>query len=211
MRKERIVDYLYKVKNIDNNLTTQGIENSLFNKESLQDLVPDFDTSRKEINENNLYLCTIPEDYNSDHIESGQYIGIDVGYVSEDPAFDHLIGQVPRSVYEKAHVIQPLIKIENTNIDYTQADMINDIKVGTGISDVKIKDKLSLMSNNLITHLEIVDKHYFDSSIEETLLKYYELKNPDYYLKHFLKLKELVGDSRMIYCPLLLKCIKVID
>ncbi|AKA61358.1 hypothetical protein BH792_gp108 [Staphylococcus phage Stau2] len=211
MRKERIVDYLYNVKSIDNNLTIQGIENSLFNKESLQDLVPDFDTSSREINESNLYLCTIPEDYNSDHVESGQYIGIDVGYVSEDPAFDHLIGQVPRSVYEKAHVMQPLIKIENTDIDYTQADMINDIKVGTSISDVKIKNKLSLVSNNLITHLEIVDKYYFDSSIEETLLKYYELKNPDYYLKHFLKLKELVGDNRMIYCPLLLKCIKVID
>ncbi|BCK59857.1 hypothetical protein [Staphylococcus phage vB_SauH_DELF3] len=211
MRKARNVEKMYNVKNYDNTFSIEGIANELFNKESLQDLVPDFDTSSKASGESNLLLMTEPEDLTSDQRESGRNTCIDVGYVSEDTAFDHRIGQVCRRRYEKAHVMQPLMSSENTDIDLPQADMINVIKGGTSISDQKIVDKLSLMSNNLIKYLEIVDLVYFDSSMETALLKFYELKSPGYYLRHFPDLKENVEDNRISDCPPLLKCIKVIN
>ncbi|UYD72276.1 hypothetical protein [Staphylococcus phage LJT-1] len=117
---------------------------------------------------------------------------------------------MPRNLYETSHVLKPLVRINNTNLEYQQHELLEDIKDDKKIYDVELED-LRLVTGEEISHLEIVDSKFFESRINEILDRYTELTDSDDLLIYYSKLRELVGSDKMIYCSLLDKCVKIID
>lgn len=190
--------------------TLNELKENLLDAQGLKDVVADFPTSKDLYEPNKLYICTIPKGYSSNEVQPGQYIGVSTGLLSESEDFSHLRGQMPRNLYETSHVLKPLIRINNTNIEYQQHELLEDIKDDKKIYDVELED-LRLATGEEVSYLEIVDSKFFESRINEVLDRYTELTDSDDLLKYYSKLRELVGSDKMIYCSLLDKCVKIID
>ncbi|AFV50857.1 hypothetical protein F867_gp177 [Staphylococcus phage JD007] len=190
--------------------TLNELKENLLDAQGLKDVVADFPVSKDLYEPNKLYICTIPKGYQSTEVQPGQYIGVSTGLLSESEDFSHLRGQMPRNLYETSHVLKPLIRINNTNIEYQQHELLEDIKDDKKIYDVELED-LRLATGEEVSHLEIVDNKFFESRINEVLDRYTELTDSDDLLKYYSKLRELVGSDKMIYCSLLDKCVKIID
>ncbi|BAO47194.1 hypothetical protein CF75_gp147 [Staphylococcus phage phiSA12] len=190
--------------------TLNELKENLLDAQGLKDVVADFPASKDLYEPNKLYICTIPKGYQSTEVQPGQYIGISTGLLSESEDFSHLRGQMPRNLYETSHVLKPLIRINNTNIEYQQHELLEDIKDDKKIYDVELED-LRLATGEEVSHLEIVDNKFFESRINEVLDRYTELTDSDDLLKYYSKLRELVGSDKMIYCSLLDKCVKIIN
>ncbi|AUV56936.1 hypothetical protein LM12_0067 [Staphylococcus phage vB_SauM_LM12] len=190
--------------------TLNELKENLLDAQGLKDVVDDFPTSKDLYEPNKLYICTIPKGYSSKELQPGQYIGVSTGLLSESEDFSHLRGQMPRNLYETSHVLKPLIRINNTNIEYQQHELLEDIKDDKKIYDVELED-LRLATGEEVSYLEIVDSKFFESRINEVLDRYTELTDSDDLLKYYSKLRELVGSDKMIYCSLLDKCVKIID
>ena len=190
--------------------TLDELKENLLDAQGLKDVVENFPTSKPLYEPDKLYICTIPKGYQSTEVQPGQYIGISTGLLSESEDFSHLRGQMPRNLYETSHVLKPLIRINNTNIEYQQHELLEDIKDDKKIYDVELED-LRLATGEEVSHLEIVDNKFFESRINEVLDRYTELTDSDDLLKYYSKLRELVGSDKMIYCSLLDKCVKIIN
>lgn len=190
--------------------TLNELKESLLDAQGLKDVVYNFPASKPIYEPNKLYICTIPKGYHSTEVQPGQYIGISTGLLSESEDFSHLKGQMPRNLYETSHVLKPLVRINNTNIEYQQHELLEDIKDDKKVHDVELKD-LRLVTGEEISYLEIVDSKFFEGCINEILDRYTELTDSNDLLIYYNKLRELVGNGRMIYCPLLNKCVKVVD
>ncbi|WRW34299.1 hypothetical protein CF7_0082 [Staphylococcus phage CF7] len=190
--------------------TLDELKENLLDAQGLKDVVDNFPTSKPIYEPNKLYICTIPKGYRSKEVQPGQYIGISTGLLSESEEFDHLRGQMPRNLYETSHVLKPLIRIDNTSIEYQQHELLEDIKDDKKVYDAELEE-LRLATGEEISYLEIVDSKFFESRINEVLDFYHELTDSDNLIKYYSKLRELVGNDRMIYCPLLNKCVKIIE
>ena len=190
--------------------TLNELKENLLDAQGLKDVVDNFPASKPLYETDKLYICTIPKGYRSKEVQPGQYIGISTGLLSESEEFDQLRGQMPRNLYETSHVLKPLVRINNTSIEYQQHELLEDIKDDKKIYDVELED-LRLVTGEEISHLEIVDSKFFESRINEILDRYTELTDSDYLLIYYSKLRELVGSDKMIYCSLLDKCVKIID
>ena len=189
--------------------TLDELKENLLDAQGLKDVVENFPTSKPLYEPDKLYICTIPKGYSSE-VQAGQYIGISTGLLSESEEFDHLRGKMPRNLYETSHVLKPLVRINNTNIEYQQHELLEDIKDDKQVHDVELED-LRLATGEEVSHLEIVDNKFFESRINEVLDFYHELTDSDNLIEYYSKLRELVGNDRMIYCSLLDKCVKIID
>ncbi len=190
--------------------TLDELKENLLDAQGLKDVVDNFPASKPVYEPNKLYICTIPKGYRSKEVQPGQYIGISTGLLSESEDFNHLRGQMPRNLYETSHVLKPLIRIDNTSIEYQQHELLEDIKDDKKVYDAELED-LRLVTGEAISYLEIVDGKFFESRINEVLDFYHELTDSDDLLEYYNKLRELVGNDRMIYCSLLDKCVKIID
>lgn len=190
--------------------TLDELKENLLDAQGLKDVVDNFPASKPLYEANKLYICTIPKGYRSKEVQPGQYIGVSTGLLSESEEFDHLRGQMPRNLYETSHVLKPLVRINNTSIEYQQHELLEDIKEDKNVYDVELED-LRLVTGEEISYLEIVDSKFFETRINEVLDFYQELTDSDDLLKYYSKLRELVGNSRMIYCPLLNKCVRIIE
>ncbi|BDA82454.1 hypothetical protein [Staphylococcus phage vB_SsapH-Golestan-105-M] len=190
--------------------TLDELKENLLDAQGLKDVVDNFPASEPIYEPNKLYICTIPKGYRSKEVQPGQYIGISTGLLSESEDFNHLRGQMPRNLYETSHVLKPLIRIDNTSIEYQQHELLEDIKDDKKVYDAELED-LRLVTGEAISYLEIVDGKFFESRINEVLDFYHELTDSDDLLEYYNKLRELVGNDRMIYCSLLDKCVKIID
>src|SRR5699024_4704517 len=189
--------------------TLDELKENLLDAQGLKDVVDNFPASKPLYEPDKLYICTIPKGYSSE-VQAGQYIGVSIGLLSESEEFDHLRGKMPRNLYETSHVLKPLVRINNTNIEYQQHELLEDIKNDKQVHDVELED-LRLVTGEEISHLEIVDNKFFESRINEVLDFYHELTDSDNLIEYYSKLRELVGNDRMIYCSLLDKCVKIID
>ena len=189
--------------------TLDELKENLLDAQGLKDVVDNFPASKPLYEPDKLYICTIPKGYSSE-VQAGQYIGISTGLLSESEEFDHLRGKMPRNLYETSHVLKPLVRINNTNIEYQQHELLEDIKDDKQVHDVELED-LRLATGEEVSHLEIVDNKFFESRINEVLDFYHELTDSDNLIEYYSKLRELVGNSRMIYCPLLNKCVRIIE
>ena len=189
--------------------TLDELKENLLDAQGLKDVVDNFPASKPLYEPDKLYICTIPKGYSSE-VQVGQYIGISTGLLSESEEFDHLRGKMPRNLYETSHVLKPLVRINNTNIEYQQHELLEDIKDDKQVHDVELED-LRLVTGEEISHLEIVDNKFFEKRINEVLDFYHELTDSDNLIEYYSKLRELVGNDRMIYCSLLDKCVKIID
>lgn len=189
--------------------TLDELKENLLDAQGLKDVVDNFPASKPLYEPNKLYICTIPKGYSSE-VQAGQYIGVSIGLLSESEEFDHLRGKMPRNLYETSHVLKPLVRINNTNIEYQQHELLEDIKDDKQVHDVELED-LRLVTGEEISHLEIVDNKFFEKRINEVLDFYHELTDSDNLIEYYSKLRELVGNDRMIYCSLLDKCVKIID
>ena len=190
--------------------TLDELKENLLDAQGLKDVVDNFPASKPLYEANKLYICTIPKGYRSKEVQPGQYIGVSTGLLSESEEFDHLRGQMPRNLYETSHVLKLLVRINNTSIEYQQHELLEDIKEDKNVYDAELED-LRLVTGEEISYLEIVDNKFFDSRINEVLDFYHELTDSDDLIKYYSKLRELVGNDRMIYCPLLNKCVKIIE
>lgn len=190
--------------------TLDELKENLLDAQGLKDVVDNFPASKPLYETDKLYICTIPKGYRSKEVQPGQYIGISTGLLSESEEFDQLRGQMPRNIYETSHVLKPLVRINNTSIEYQQHELLEDIKEDKNVCDVELED-LRLVTGEEISYLEIVDNKFFESRINEVLDFYHELTDSDDLIKYYSKLRELVGNDRMIYCPLLNKCVKIIE
>lgn len=190
--------------------TLDELKENLLDAQGLKDVVDNFPASKPVYEPNKLYICTIPKGYRSKEVQPGQYIGISTGLLSESEDFNHLRGQMPRNLYEISHVLKPLVRIDNTNIEYQQHELLEDIKDDKKVYDAELEE-LRLATGEEISYLEIVDSKFFESRINEVLDFYHELTDSDDLLEYYNKLRELVGNDRMIYCPLLNKCVKIIE
>ncbi|ARM69439.1 hypothetical protein vBSauS24_84 [Staphylococcus phage vB_Sau_S24] len=190
--------------------TLDELKENLLDAQGLKDVVDNFPASKPIYETNKLYICTIPKGYRSKEVQPGQYIGISIGLLSESEEFDHLRGQMPRNLYETSHVLKPLVRINNTSIEYQQHELLEDIKDDKKVYDAELEE-LRLVTGEEISYLEIVDSKFFESRINEVLDFYHELTDSDNLIKYYSKLRELVGNDRMIYCPLLNKCVKIIE
>lgn len=189
--------------------TLDELKENLLDAQGLKDVVDNFPASKPLYEPDKLYICTIPKGYSSE-VQAGQYIGVSIGLLSESEEFDHLRGKMPRNLYETSHVLKPLVRINNTNIEYQQHELLEDIKNDKQVHDVELED-LRLVTGEEISHLEIVDNKFFEKRINEVLDFYHELTDSDNLIEYYNKLRELVGNDRMIYCSLLDKCVKIID
>ncbi len=189
--------------------TLEELKENLLDAQGLKDVVENFPASKSLYEPNKLYVCTIPKGYSSE-VQAGQYIGVSIGLLSEEEGFDHLRGKMPRKLYERSHVLKPLVKINNTNVDYQQHELLEDIKEDKNVQDVELED-LRLVTGEEVSYLEIVDSKFFETRINEVLDFYHELTDSDNLLKYYSKLLELTGNGRMIYCPLLNKCVRIIE
>ena len=189
--------------------TLDELKENLLDAQGLKDVVENFPTSKPLYEPDKLYICTIPKGYSSE-VQAGQYIGVSIGLLSEEEGFDHLRGKMPRNLYETSHVLKPLVRINNTSIEYQQHELLEDIKEDKNVYDVELED-LRLVTGEEISHLEIVDSKFFERRINEVLDFYHELTDSDNLIEYYSKLRELVGNDRMIYCSLLDKCVKIID
>ncbi|XWX29695.1 hypothetical protein WOJGOHIN_CDS0111 [Staphylococcus phage PG-2021_87] len=189
--------------------TLDELKENLLDAQGLKDVVDNFPASKPLYEPDKLYICTIPKGYSSE-VQAGQYIGVSIGLLSESEEFDHLRGKMPRNLYETSHVLKPLVRINNTNIEYQQHELLEDIKNDKQVHDVELED-LRLVTGEEISHLEIVDNKFFEKRINEVLDFYHELTDSDNLIEYYSKLRELVGNDRMIYCSLLDKCVKIID
>ena len=189
--------------------TLDELKENLLDAQGLKDVVENFPTSKPLYEPDKLYICTIPKGYSSE-VQAGQYIGVSIGLLSESEEFDHLRGKMPRNLYETSHVLKPLVRINNTSIEYQQHELLEDIKEDKNVYDVELED-LRLVTGEEISHLEIVDSKFFERRINEVLDFYHELTDSDNLIEYYSKLRELVGNDRMIYCSLLDKCVKIID
>lgn len=193
----------------ENLYTLDELKENLLDAQGLKDVVDNFPASKPLYEPDKLYICTIPKGYSSE-VQAGQYIGVSIGLLSESEEFDHLRGKMPRNLYETSHVLKPLVRINNTNIEYQQHELLEDIKNDKQVHDVELED-LRLVTGEEISHLEIVDNKFFEKRINEVLDFYHELTDSDNLIEYYNKLRELVGNDRMIYCSLLDKCVKIID
>ncbi len=189
--------------------TLDELKENLLDAQGLKDVVENFPASKSLYEPNKLYVCTIPKGYSSE-VQAGQYIGVSIGLLSEEEGFDHLRGKMPRKLYERSHVLKPLVKVSNTNVDYQQHELLEDIKEDKNVQDVELED-LRLVTGEEVSYLEIVDSKFFDTRINEVLDFYHELTDSVDLLKYYSKLRELTGNGRMIYCPLLNKCVRIIE
>ena len=189
--------------------TLDELKENLLDAQGLKDVVDNFPASKPLYEPDKLYICTIPKGYSSE-VQAGQYIGVSIGLLSESEEFDHLRGKMPRNLYETSHVLKPLVRINNTSIEYQQHELLEDIKEDKNVYDVELED-LRLVTGEEISHLEIVDNKFFENRINEVLDFYHELTDSDNLIEYYSKLRELVGNDRMIYCSLLDKCVKIID
>ena len=189
--------------------TLDELKENLLDAQGLKDVVDNFPASKPLYEPDKLYICTIPKGYSSE-VQAGQYIGVSIGLLSESEEFDHLRGKMPRNLYETSHVLKPLVRINNTNIEYQQHELLEDIKDDKQVHDVELED-LRLVTGEEISHLEIVDNKNKKKRINEVLDFYHELTDSDNLIEYYSKLRELVGNDRMIYCSLLDKCVKIID
>ncbi|ANH50444.1 hypothetical protein [Staphylococcus phage pSco-10] len=189
--------------------TLDELKENLLDAQGLKDVVDNFPASKPLYEPDKLYICTIPKGYSSE-VQAGQYIGVSIGLLSESEEFDHLRGKMPRNLYETSHVLKPLVRINNTSIEYQQHELLEDIKDDKQVHDVELED-LRLVTGEEISHLEIVDNKFFEKRINEVLDFYHELTDSDNLIEYYSKLRELVGNDRMIYCSLLDKCVKIID
>ncbi|UXR08270.1 hypothetical protein [Staphylococcus phage vB_ScaM-V1SC04] len=190
--------------------TLNELKESLLDAQGLKDVVDNFPASKPIYEPNKLYICTIPKGYHSTEVQPGQYIGVSTGLLSESEDFSHLKGQMSRNLYETSHVLKPLVRINNTNIEYQQHELLEDIKDDKKVHDVELED-LRLVTGEEISHLEIVDNKFFEKRINEVLDLYQELTDSDNLIEHYSRLRELIGNDKMIYCSLLDKCVKIID
>uniref|UniRef100_A0AAU6MX94 Uncharacterized protein n=1 Tax=Staphylococcus phage 184DA TaxID=3110532 RepID=A0AAU6MX94_9CAUD len=190
--------------------TLNELKENLLDAQGLKDVVDNFPASKPLYKPDKLYICTIPKGYRSKEVQPGQYIGISTGLLSESEEFNHLRGQMPRNLYETSHVLKPLVRINNTSIEYQQHELLEDIKEDKNVYDVELED-LRLATGEEVSYLEIVDSKFFETRINEVLDCYTELTDSDDLLKYYSKLRELVGNGRMIYCPLLNKCVRIIE
>lgn len=189
--------------------TLDELKENLLDAQGLKDVVDNFPASKPLYGPDKLYICTIPKGYSSE-VQAGQYIGVSIGLLSESEEFDHLRGKMPRNLYETSHVLKPLVRINNTSIEYQQHELLEDIKEDKNVYDVELED-LRLVTGEEISHLEIVDSKFFERRINEVLDFYHELTDSDNLIEYYSKLRELVGNDRMIYCSLLDKCVKTIE
>lgn len=189
--------------------TLDELKENLLDAQGLKDVVDNFPASKPLYEPDKLYICTIPKGYSSE-VQAGQYIGVSIGLLSESEEFDHLRGKMPRNLYETSHVLKPLVRINNTNLEYQQHELLEDIKDDKKVHDVELED-LRLVTGEEISYLEIVDNKFFEKRINEVLDFYHELTDSDNLIEYYSKLRELVGNDRMIYCSLLDKCVKIID
>lgn len=189
--------------------TLDELKENLLDAQGLKDVVDNFPASKPLYGPDKLYICTIPKGYSSE-VQAGQYIGVSIGLLSESEEFDHLRGKMPRNLYETSHVLKPLVRINNTSIEYQQHELLEDIKEDKNVYDVELED-LRLVTGEEISHLEIVDSKFFERRINEVLDFYHELTDSDNLIEYYSKLRELVGNDRMIYCSLLDKCVKIIE
>lgn len=189
--------------------TLDELKENLLDAQGLKDVVENFPASKPIYEPNKLYMCTIPKGYSSE-VQAGQYIGVSIGLLSEAEGYDHLRSEMPRKLYERSHVLKPLVKVSNTNVDYQQHELLEDIKEDKNVQDVELGD-LKLVTGEEVSYLEIVDSKFFETRINEVLDLYHELTDSEDLLKYYSKLRELTGNGRMIYCPLLNKCVRIIE
>lgn len=190
--------------------TLEELKESLLDEQGLKGIVDNFPEAKPKHEPDKLYICTVPKSYRTKGVQPGQYIGISTGLISESEDFNHLKGEMSREMYESSHVLKPLVRVDNMDIDYQQYELLEDIKEDRKVHDVDTKG-LRLVTGEEVTYLEIVDSSFFEKCINETLDRYNELEDSDALLKYYSKLQELVGSNRMIYCSLLDKCVRIIE
>lgn len=139
-------------------------------------------------------------------IPAGHYFSIASNLVSDDAKFDRIRGKVPRNLYESMWVGLPLFRVDIKEKHFSQDELIQRLATNElDIVDMTDKYKMSYVTSlEEVTCLEIVEEKYFNERIEEILLKYDDIVEPDKLLKRFIEYKKEVSDNRrMVFCPLL--------
>ncbi|WRW34650.1 hypothetical protein CF5_0160 [Staphylococcus phage CF5] len=223
MRKEEnnVVSPVYKSeKDLDRGqYTLDELLNNLLDKEGLDNVVSKFKPSTDIVDNKKVYACPITQEVLEDlskgtdkeiTIKAGQYFGVSTGLLSESENFQHLEGQMPRALFEQAHVMKPIFMISNDSLDYEQSDLIQDLKDGNKIEPVDT-DNLRLVSSEEVDYLEVVNKSYIEDKINNVLENYHEVSSPDTLLTYYTKIRDSIDNRQMIYCPLLDKSIKTFE
>lgn len=196
--------------------TLDELLNNLLDKEGLDNVVSNFKPSTYVVDNRKVYTCPITQEVIEEitkdldkevTVKAGQYFGISDGLLSESENFQHLKGQMPRALFERAHVMKPIFMISNDSLDYEQSDLIQDLKDGNKIEEVDT-DNLRLVSSEEVDYLEVVNKSFIENKINEVLENYYEITSPDNLLTYYTKIRDSIDNRQMIYCPLLDKSIK---
>ena len=147
---------------------------------------------------------------------TGHYIGLSKERITENEyLYNKHKNSAPISILERARVIEPLFRIKSDDYNYDQYQLVEDIKNNVKVEDVSdevIEKGYILTSSEEVTQLEIVSKKDIELKIDDCLVRYKDLANPDSYLKHYLKLKDMLDDSEsMVYCPLVDKCVFIMN
>lgn len=144
-------------------------------------------------------------------IPRGHYIGVPKERVIDNQTMYSLNkGRAPKKFLESTWVIKPLVRIIPDNFKYTynQPELLDDISKGISIEDVRdesIEGDYILSSAEQVNYLSVLRKNDINSMIEDCLVRYNELSNPDVYLERYTHMRNnLKSDNAMvIYVPLL--------
>ena len=209
MRKS-IQDRINEMKNVyytEEEETTQGNPNYTFNelKQSLlNDKTSDFieDFSPIDKNDNSSLLVLYVDELSSEQLELpiGTYVGLNKGSMDIDELeFD---SSIPRGVLESSKEVELLFRVGNSQENMSQQELVRALNNNVTLEKPKMIEG-HLLSQVKTNYLEIVDSKYFDSRIDEILVKYKDIESPNKHLERNLRLREKSKNKTMVFCPLL--------
>lgn len=206
-----------QVNNVESGYTLEELKHSLLDLEGLENIVSNYKVIGTEVNYDTLMIATVTPDLEEKFgTPAGHYIGLSKERITENEyLYNKHKNSAPISILERARVIEPLFRIKSDDYTYDQYQLVEDIKNNVKVEDVSdevIEKGYILTSSEEVTQLEIVSKKDIELKIDDCLVRYKDLANPDSYLKHYLKLKDMLDDSEsMVYCPLVDRCVFIMN
>ena len=209
---EKLIKEKPKLEKDDKLYTFDELKESLLDYRGLKEVVNGFKPTEKELMDDTLLITTVNKSKSEKTgIPKGHYIGVPRERVIDNQTMYSLNkGRAPKKFLESTWVIEPLIRIVPDNFKYTynQPELLNDINKGVSIEDIReesIEGDYILSSAEQVNYITLLRKKDIDNMIEDCLVRYEDLTNPDMYLERYTQMKDKLSSSNdmIIYVPLL--------
>lgn len=209
---EKLIKEKPKLDEDDKLYSFEELKDSLLNYRGLKEVVTGFKPTEKELDSDALLIATVTTSKSKKTgIPEGHYVGVPKERVIDNQTMYSLNkGRAPKKFLESTWVLKPLVRILPDDFKYTynQPELLDDLNNGISVEDIRdesVEGDYIISSAEKVNYLTILRKKDINAMIEECLVRYNELINPDVYLERYTHMRnKLKSDSSMIiYAPLL--------